>query len=240
MKTHLIVTAASLLLLAGCGGGAESALPIGDEPVELDAGRFGAEIDHPYWPMPVGAVWTYRETDGEGGEQEVLVTVTDRTRTVAGVEARVVHDVVTDEEGRVVEDTYDWYAQDDDGNLWYLGEDTTAYAAGEAPSKEGSWEAGVDGAQAGVVLPGEPEVGQAYRQEYLEGEAEDAGEILSLDELVEVPFGRFDGVLMTKDWTRLEPTLLEHKFYARGVGPVLAITLSGGTDREELVAHERP
>jgi hypothetical protein len=234
-----IATVALLLLAAGCGSGDPAALPTGGEPVELDPARFSAEIDHPYWPMPVGAVWTYRETDGEGGEQTVVVTVTGETREIQGIEARVVHDVVT-EGGEIVEDTYDWYAQDEDGNLWYLGEDTTSYADGEEPSKKGSWEAGVDGAEAGVVLPGEPKVGQSYRQEYLEGEAEDAGKVLSLDEQVEVPFGHFDGVLMTKDFTPLEPDLLEHKFYARGVGPVLALTVSGGTDREELVELGRP
>jgi hypothetical protein len=235
MRTVTAVAAATLALVAaGCGYGDQAALPTGAETVELEPGKFTAEIDHPYWPMAVGTVWTYRETDGEGGEQQVVVTVTDETREIQGIEARVVHDVVT-EDGEIVEDTYDWYAQDDDGNLWYLGEDTTAYAEGEAPSKEGSWEAGVDGAQAGILLPGDPEVGQTYRQEYLEGEAEDAGEVLSLDEQVEVPFGHFDGVLMTKDFTPLEPKLLEHKFYARGVGPVLALAVSGGADREELV-----
>ena len=102
---------------------------------------------------------------------------------------------------------------------------------------KGSWQAGVDGAEAGIVLPAKPEVGQAYRQEYLEGEAEDEARILSVDEQAEVPFGYFAHVLMTKDFTRLEPDLVEHKFYARGVGPVLTVTVSGGSDREELVRY---
>jgi hypothetical protein len=239
VRAPIALAAIALVLAAGCGSDEPASLPTGGVTVELDPARFSADIDHPFWPMPVGTVWTYRETDGEGAEQKVVVTVTDETREIQGIEARVVHDVVT-EDGEVVEDTYDWYAQDEDGNVWYLGEDTTAYEDGEEPNKEGSWEAGVDGAQAGILLPGEPGVGQTYRQEYLAGEAEDAGEVLSLDEQVEVPFGQFDGVLMTKDFTPLEPKLLEHKFYARGVGPVLALAISGGTDREELVELERP
>jgi hypothetical protein len=104
---------------------------------------------------------------------------------------------------------------------------------------EGSWEAGVDGAQPGVVVPATPEIGVEYRQEYYEGEAEDMGEVLSLDEWVEVPAGSYRSVLMTKDWTPLEPDVLEHKFYAEGVGPVLALAISGGAGREELVGYTR-
>ena len=177
--------------------------------------------------------WVYRE-----GDQQVDVTVTDRTKRILGIDARVVHDIVA-EEGDVVEDTFDWYAQDDAGNVWYLGEDTTEYDEGKS-STAGSWEAGVNGAQPGVLLPAEPEVGMAYRQEYSAGEAEDAAAILSLDERVEVPFGSFDHVLMTKDFTPLEPDVLEHKFYAKGVGPVLALALSGGGGREELVRFSEP
>jgi hypothetical protein len=206
--------------------------------VQLDPDNFTTQIDNPYWPMAPGSRWVYRETDAEGTEQRVEVTVTSETRTIAGIEARVVHDVVT-EDGQLVEDTYDWYAQDEDGNVWYLGEDTKEYENGKVKTTAGSWEAGVDGAQAGVLLPGDPEVGMPYRQEYYEGEAEDAAEILSLEEKVSVPYGSFANVLMTKDYTPLDPKLLEHKFYARGVGPVLALALAGGSDREELIRFER-
>ena len=144
------------------------------------------------------------------------------------------HDVVT-EDGELVEDTYDWYAQDTDGNVWYLGEDTKEYVDGKFAGTAGAWEAGVDGAEAGMVMPAHPEVGKAYRQEYYEGEAEDEGEILSLDERAEVPYGSFTDVLMTKDSTPLEPDILEHKFYAKGIGPVLTLGISGGSSREELL-----
>jgi hypothetical protein len=204
--------------------------------VELDAGDFVDRIDNPNWPMAVGSRWVYRETDGDGGEQRVEVTVTDRTRTILGIDATVVRDVVS-EDGAVVEDTFDWYAQDKDGNVWYLGEDTKEYENGKVVSTEGSWEAGVDGAQAGIIIPGEPAVGQAYRQEYYEGEAEDNGEILSLDATAKVPYGSFYGVLKTKDTNALEPGVLEHKYYAKDVGLVLAVNVSGG-GREVLLEFE--
>ena len=227
---------AAIALLAGCGGSGDVELPQGAEAVDLDPADFTAEIDNPWMPFRVGATWVYRETDGEGGEQRVEVTVLDETREVFGIETRVVHDVVT-EDGALVEDTFDWYAQDADGNVWYFGEETKEFEDGKVATTAGSWEAGVDGAQPGVLVPADPEVGMTYRQEYLEGEAEDAAAVLSLDEQAEVPFGRFDGVLMTKEWTPLEPEILEHKFYARGVGMVLALAISGGSDREELVEH---
>jgi hypothetical protein len=230
MRVGLLAVA--VLLVAGCGSDSPS-LPHGDEPANLEAGDFVERIDNPYWPMALGSQWTYRED-----EQRVEVTVTERTKEILGITATVVHDVVT-EDGVLVEDTYDWYAQDKDGNIWYLGEDTKEYENGAVKSTEGSWEAGVDGAEAGILLPGEPEVGLRYRQEYYEGEAEDAGEILSLDEKAEVPFGSFDGVLMTKDTTPLEPDVLEHKFYAKGVGPVLVLAISGGSGREELLSFRQ-
>ena len=160
----------------------------------LDPADFTTEITNQYWPMAPGDRWVYRETDGQGGEQKVVVTVTDRTKTIAGIEALVVHDVVT-EDGELVEDTFDWYAQDADGNIWYLGEDTKEFENGEVKTTAGSWEHGVDGAQAGIVVPANPEPGLDYRQEYYAGEAEDAATVLSLDEWVEVPAGSYRDVL---------------------------------------------
>jgi hypothetical protein len=237
MRAALI--AILILVAAGCGGSGGTALPQGSEPVELDPADFTSEIDNPWMPFAVGAKWVYRETDGEGGEQNVEVTVLDETREIMGIEARVVHDVVT-EDGKLVEDTFDWYAQDSDGNVWYLGEDTTEFEDGKVATTAGSWEAGVDGAQPGILVPTEPEDGMTYRQEYYAGEAEDMAGVLSTDEKVEVPLGSYNGVLLTKEWTALEPDILEHKFYANGVGVVLALTISGGSDREELVSYTAP
>jgi hypothetical protein len=234
---------AAVAALGAAGAIAESAnssrLPRGSETVNLDPADFSTKIDNPYWPMKPGSRWVYRETDSEGARQRVVVTVTRRTKLIAnGITARVVRDVVT-EDGRPVEVTDDWYAQDRSGNIWYLGEDTTEYENGQPVSKEGSFEAGVDGAQAGVIMPARPRVGMRYRQEYYKGHAEDRARIFSLRERAEVPFGFFRRTLMTRDVNPLEPRILEYKFYARGVGPVLAVSVSGGSDREELVRFRR-
>jgi hypothetical protein len=188
----LSLATAAALALSACGSDgsdASSDLPQGSEPVNLDPADFTTQIDNPYWPMAPGNRWVYRETDTEGIVQRVVVTVTDKTKRIAnGVEARVVHDVVT-EGGQPVEVTDDWYAQDGDGNIWYLGEKTTEYSNGKPESTAGSFEAGVDGAQPGIIMPANPQPGTTYRQEYYAGEAEDTGEIVSIDEHAEVPAG---------------------------------------------------
>jgi hypothetical protein len=216
-----------------------AALPHGAEPVNLDPADFTTKIDNPYWPMRPGSRWVYRETDSEGARQRVVVTVTNQTKLIAnGITARVAHDVAT-QGGKLAEVTDDWYAQDRAGNIWYLGEDTTAYERGKPSSKAGSFEAGVDGAQPGVVMPAHPRVGMRYRQEYSKGQAEDRARVMSRRERAEVPFGFFKRALFTREEDPLEPRMLEYKFYARGVGPVLAISVSGGSDREELVRYRR-
>jgi hypothetical protein len=136
-----------------------------------------------------------------------------------GVECVVVSDKAW-ENGKLIEQTYDWHAQDKKGNVWYFGEDTKEYNNGKVTSTKGSWEAGVDGAKPGIIMQAHPKVGQSYRQEYYKGEAEDMAKAISLDESVRVPYGSFDGVLETKEWTPLEPSYAEHKYYARGVGQV--------------------
>jgi hypothetical protein len=200
---------------------------------------FTTRIDNPYLPMRPGSRWVYRETDTDGTAQRVVVRVTRRTKRIAnGVTARVVRDTVT-ERGRRVEDTFDWFAQDRAGNVWYLGEDSTEYEDGKPVSKEGSWEAGVDGARAGIVMLARPRPGRGYRQEHFPGEAEDRARVLSLDDQAEVPAGHFTRVLLTKDWNPLEPKVLEYKLYARGVGLVLALHVSGEGGREELLRYDK-
>jgi hypothetical protein len=231
----LAVVIAALALPATFAGArsCNDPLPQRSEPVTLAPADFVPRIDNPYWPMTPGTRWVSREFDFEGS-QRVTVTVLERTRDIEGIEATVVHDVVS-ERGELVENTFDWYAQDVCGNVWYLGENTREYENGEVVSTAGSWEHGVDGAMAGVVVPGDPQVGLTYRQEYYAGEAEDTGQIMSLDEQAQVPFGHFRNVLLTKDYTPLDPKVLEYKLYAEGVGPVLALGVSGGSDREELL-----
>jgi hypothetical protein len=241
LQTTGAIAAAAALGAAGAIAepASSSRLPRGAEPVNLDPADFSTKIDNPYWPMRPGSRWVYRETDSEGTRQRVVVTVTRRTKLIAnGIRARVVRDVVT-EDGEPVEVTDDWYAQDRAGNIWYLGEDTTEYENGRPVSKEGSFEAGVDGAQPGVIMPARPRVGMRYRQEFYKGHAEDRARIMSKRERAEVPFGFFKRTLMTREENPLEPRVLEYKFYARGVGPVLAVSVSGGSDREELVRYRR-
>lgn len=209
-------------------------LPQGSESVTLDPANFVGVIDNTYWPMTPGTRWIYQETDRRGHVSKVRVLVTDRTKSIVGVDATVVHDTLS-RNGAVLEDTWDWYAQDVCGNVWYLGEDTKEYKAGQVVSTEGSWEAGVDGAQPGVAVPGSPAVGLSYRQEYYAGQAEDSGAILSVTEQNRVPYAHFTDVMLTADSTTLVPRVLEYKFYAKGVGPVEEIGISGGSDRTELL-----
>lgn len=230
-------------VLPGCGAdpapGGDAGLPRGDEAVDLDPADFTVDITNRWWPMAPGDRWVYQETDGEGGVARVEVSVLGETYTVAsGIEARVVRDVVS-QDGVVVEDTLDWYAQDAEGNVWYLGEQTAEYENGQVVSTEGSWEAGVDGAQPGIAVPAEPRPGVAYRQEYLADEAEDAAVVLSTDEQVQTTTGTYTGVLMTRETTPLEPDVAELKFYAPGVGQVLTVQISGGSGREDLVETTR-
>jgi hypothetical protein len=245
MRRRLFFAAGVLTLLtvgAGASSGASStacALPRGAEHVALDPADFTTRITNPWWPMAAGSRWVYRETAPDGTRQRDVVVVLAKTKTIAnGVEARVVSDVTT-EDGVPVEVTRDYYAQDRCGNVWYLGEATTEYEDGKPVSRAGSFEAGVDGAEAGVVVPGRPKRGMRYRQEQYAGHAEDRAEIFSVREQVEVPFGHFGRVLMTRETNPLEPKVLEYKFYARGIGPVLAIGVSGDADREELVRYAK-
>ncbi|MGH3145489.1 MAG: hypothetical protein ACRDTR_06765 [Rubrobacter sp.] len=224
---------------SGARSSSHDELPQGSEPVKLDPADFTTRIDNPYWPMAPGNKWVYSETTPGEPELRVEVTVTDKTKQIAnGIEARVVRDVVS-RKGEPIEITDDWYAQDSAGNIWYLGEDTAEYENGEVKTRAGSFEAGVDGAQAGIIMPANPKDGMAYRQEYYKGEAEDRAEVLSTDEQVEVPFGYFEGALMTKDLVPLEPKVSEYKLYARDVGPVLTVKTSGGSGSEALIRYSR-
>ena len=253
--TALGVAAALAIGVAACGGDdtptvtqatptassslAGSNLPQGSEPVKLDPADFTTKIDNPYWPMSPGSKWVYSETDTQGTHEKVVVQVTNRTKTIAnGIDARVIRDTAT-ENGQPVEVTDDWYAQDSAGNIWYLGEATAEYKNGKVTSTAGSFEAGVDGAQAGIAMPANPEPGMDYRQEYYKGVAEDRGAVITVgEEQVQVPFGHFDtDVLMTRDLVPLEPKVQELKFYAPDVGPLLSVHTDGAGGRAELVSY---
>jgi hypothetical protein len=200
---------------------------------------FSTHIDNPFWPMKPGTRWTYRETAPGATRQRIVVTVTHRTRRVAsGVTVRVVHDRATSH-GQLVEDTFDYYAQDGKGNVWYMGEDTTEFEHGKPVSKAGSWEAGVDGAKAGIVMLAHPRVGRRYREENYPGHALDGAKVMSRSEQAQTPYGHFSHLLFTKNFNPLEPRSLEYKFYARGIGPVLEVGISGDDDRADLLRFRR-
>ena len=203
-------------------------------PAVPDPSDFVAVIDNPYLPLIPGSRRVY-EAVSEGQRERNVIVVTHRTKVILGVTTTVVHDQVF-AGGEIVEDTFDWFAQDRFGNVWYFGEETAEYRHGQVVSTAGSWEAGVDGAQPGIAMLGEPQVGETYRQEYYAGEAEDIGKVIRLGEAVEIPFGSFDRILVTEDTTPLQPELLEHKFYAPGIGVVLERLIAGGEEVSRLVA----
>jgi len=206
----------------------------GETRTAPDPADFTVDVTNPWYPLKPGTRWTYRETE-DRETMRVVVTATSEVRKVAnGVTARVVRDTVS-LDGHVVEDTKDWYAQAADGTVWYLGEDTVEFEDGRIASRKGSFEAGIDGAEAGIVMPASPKVGQSYRQEYYKGEAEDRGKILAFGKRARVPAGAYTGLLLTADTTPLEPKVLEHKYYAKGVGLVLTIDRAAG-DREVLLS----
>ena len=236
VSVRLTPLAAALALCAGCGGDGGSALPQGSEQVELDPADFTTDDRQPLLADDAGHALDVPRAR-RGGRRRWTSgspSATRRRRIANGVTARVVRDTVT-ADGEVIEDTFDWYAQDGDGNVWYLGEQTAEFEDGKVSSRGGSFEAGVDGAQAGVIMPADPEPGLAYRQEYYKGEAEDNGEVLSLHEQAQVPAGHYRDALLTKDTIAIEPDVLEYKLYAPGVGPVLTLGVSGGGGREQLV-----
>jgi len=201
----------------------------------LDPANFVSVIDNPYFPLPVGRTLVYTGIK-DGQSQTDTVTVTAQKKVILGITTTVVHDVAT-HGSTVLEDTLDFYAQDAQGNVWYLGEDTTEFAQGGGASREGSWEAGRDGAQAGVIVAAHPRPGLRYRQEYYAGHAEDRAEVASLHGRARVPFGRFENLLVTRDSNPLSRGPAEHKYYAKGVGPVLGV--SGGGSREALVSFHK-
>ncbi len=201
----------------------------------IDPAAFVEVIDNPHMPLSPGSTWIYEGTDGDTTEH-IEVQVTKERREVMGISAVVVHDTVS-ENGEIVEDTFDWYAQDVEGNVWYLGEDSREFEDGEQVSTAGSWEAGVDGAQPGIVMKATPEVGDAYRQEFLVGEAEDMAEVVELGASESVPAGAFDRLVVIREWNPLEPDVVEEKYYAPGVGVVLEEVTEGGAGRIELVEY---
>ena len=204
-------------------------------PAAIDPAGFVRHVDNPWFPLPPGRTLRYRgQKDGVRGTD--VLAVTHRTRRILGVTTTVVHDRVL-AHGRVTEDTLDYYAQDRHGTVWYFGEDTKELdRRGRVTSREGTWRAGVNGARAGIFMPGRPRVGQAFRQELLKGHAEDHFRIISLHATAKVPALTSHRAMKTHEWTPLEPGVLDVKLYARGLGTVLEQTVKGGNERWALAS----
>jgi hypothetical protein len=247
------VTASIAVLLpalAGCGSSGDktssaaqsgtSTLPQSSEPSNLSPGDFTTSIDNPYWPMPVGRTWHVHVSNPQGESLQETITVTDQTKRIAdGVTARVVRDIVYDR-GMPSEITDDWYAQDQNGNVWYFGEETASIdlKTGKRDTS-GSFQAGRDGADAGVAMPANPTVGLTYREEYYKGHAEDRSKVLATGQQAEAPAGHFTDAILTDDYSPIEPTVSEYKLYAKGVGPVVAVSVSGEAEREDLISYTK-
>ena len=236
MRKHgRIAGALVLVLLAALGAGAAGGAAGSGLP---DPANFAGPVDNPWFPLTPGTTLVYRGTkDGEPSRD--VVTVTHATTVIAGVRCIVVHDRLY-LRGRLHERTTDWYTQDKQGNVWYFGEETAELdKKGRVTSTEGSWQAGVDGAVPGIFMPADPKVGRSYRQEFYKGHAADHFQIVSLTASVKVPYTSSGQALLTKEWTPLEPGVIDHKYYIRGIGTVLEEAVKGGNERAELVAVRR-
>jgi hypothetical protein len=229
------------LVAAACGssGQSTSSLPTGSTPVTAtapDAANFdGHVVDNRWFPLVPGMTWEYRGVKDGQPSREIMVA-TSQTKTIQGVPCTVVSDKLY-LSGALEERTLDYYAQDKDANVWYFGEDTAELKPdGSVKSTEGTWLSGRDGAEAGIFMPADPQVGQSFRQEYYKGQAEDHFRILSLSEQVKTPGSTSDQAMLTMEWTPLEPNVVDHKYYVQGIGTVLEQTAKGPLERNTLVS----
>jgi hypothetical protein len=222
---------AAIVAVAALGGGsAMAAPPAGD--------HFTARVDNPWLPLTPGTTYVFRGVKDHQPSRDV-VTVTHRVKVIGGAPCAVIRDRLY-LRGRLRERTTDWYTQDRAGNVWYFGEATAELdPKGRVTSTEGSWQADRDGARPGIFMPAHPKVGQAFRQEYYRGHAEDHFRVLSLHGSVAVPYTSSRQGLLTREWTPLEPGVIDHKVYLRGLGVVREETVRGGSERAELVSVRR-
>jgi hypothetical protein len=230
---RLLIALAVALAAAGCGSSSKHSSSTTSQPKKY--ARFSANVTNAWYPLRPGSVYTYRGVkDGEPSRE--VMTVTNKTQMIDGAECVVVRDLLY-LRGKLEERTTDLYTQDPKGNVWYFGEKTAELdAKGNVKNTSGSWQAGVNGGIPGIFMFKDPTVGHSARQEYYKGEAEDHFQVLKLGVPVKVPFKSFGNTLLTKEWTPLEPGVIDHKFYARGIGTVLEVTAKGPLERNELVS----
>ncbi|MGZ6316972.1 MAG: hypothetical protein ACXWNQ_06905 [Anaerolineales bacterium] len=227
-RDTLVVVSLVMVLLLG------TAMPAQAAGIDFQKARFThpLSITNPYFPLQPGTTHIFRgTTDGAATYEEFVITNT--TEVVAGVRSRVVHDKNW-ESGKLIEDTIDWYAQDDAGNVWYMGEFATQIENGKVVGHEGSWRAGTNGARAGIIMEAHPQVGDTYAQENAPGIASDTGHVLSLNTSLCVTYGCFSHVLKTKETSSLEPGVVEVKYYALGIGEIRSQLVQGGSEENHL------
>jgi hypothetical protein len=228
----LAIAVAAFAAVLALSGPARSA-PSCPKPPKLP-GEFVDQVTNRYFPLQPGTTLTYKgKLDGKSATD--VFTVTNQTKEILGVTTTVVHDQVF-VKGELVEDTFDWYAQDAAGNVWYLGEDTKELEDGVVVSTEGSWEAGVDGARPGIFMPAQPMVGQVFKQEDAKNVAEDCSEIVDLNASVRTSFVSSNEALKTEEFSLLEPDVLDNKYYVKDIGLVREETIQGGNDTLSLVS----
>lgn len=239
-----VLPLAAILVQVSCtnSGKDEFPLPANFDPdaaytVSITGADLATVIDNTFFPAPLGATWVY-ESETDEGTEHIDVAVLDPadpqgTKVVMGADARVIRDTVR-LNGEVIEDTWDWYGQDADGNVWYIGEDTAEYENGAFVCNCGAWEWGVDGALPGYIMLADPQVGDAYRQEYYVGEAEDVAEVVELDVTVNVAAGMFTGCVKTREVSVIDRSYEEFKYYCPGIGVTLE---EAGDERVELITY---
>ena len=244
MRRTSLMVAATAGLLAAAAGIAGASSPVPPLPPPSD---FASRIDNPWLPFPPGMILTYHGI--KDGHQAVdVLTVTHKTRLIKGIRATVIHDRLYQWTGRGVkrrkylaERTTDWYAQDNQGNVWYLGENTATLAPnGHVTSTEGTWRVGVHGGRAGIFMPAHPSVGASGYQEFYPGHAVDHYRVLRLNAHVSTPAASSRHALLTQETTALEPGVVDHKYYVRGIGDVIERTIKGGNEHFTLTSITRP
>jgi hypothetical protein len=260
MSRKLIVLMALAVLLGGACGSSSSPGPSASAPTaqapapstvtgtgsiaagsslgSIDPANFASGVVNPWFPLTPGDRWVYTGVK-DGKPAKDVTIVSHATKTILGVRCVVVQDYLH-LAGRLEETTLDYYAQDNQGNVWYFGEDTQELSpAGAILNTEGSWQSGIDGAKPGIIMTAHPTIGQPYEQEYYPGQAQDHAEALSLSASVSVPFGSFGGAQLTKEWSPLEPNVIDHKYYVRGIGIVKEVTAKGPKEENVLVSFAK-
>jgi hypothetical protein len=236
------------LLAVGCGSGGSSSVATGtaiasgagpNGPAEISSSDFSPTVDNPYYPLKPGTTYRYRGVK-DGRPTIDSYAVSHETKSIEGVPCVAVNDNLY-EAGKLEEQTTDWYTQDNRGNVWYFGEATRELnRQGKTTTTEGSWQAGVDGARPGIFMPANPQPGQSYRQEYYKGQAEDQFKVLDVSSAVTVPAGHYQPALLTEETTPLEPGVVDHKYYARGIGNVKEVTAQGPRELAALASVSGP